>query len=67
MLSEIEGDDRLWTRNAAPVERSFQKYMMFLQKIMLIYDVPLLSGESLLSVDLPIPREWPLNGGLIVL
>ena len=30
-------------------------------------DVLLLSGQSLLSVDLPIPRGWPLNGDSIVL
>ena len=41
--SEIDGDDRLWTGNASPVARLFQNKVMFLLKIMLIYDEPLLS------------------------
>ena len=42
--SQIEGEDRLWTRNAAPVECLLQNKVMFLLKIMLIYDEPLFSG-----------------------
>ena len=45
----IEADDRLWTSNASPVTRLFQNKVMFLLKIMLITDEPLLSGQPLLS------------------
>ena len=39
--SYIEGDGRLWTSNAVPVTCLFQNKVMFLLKIMLIYDDPL--------------------------
>ena len=42
MQSEI--DDRLWTTNTSLVERLIQNKVMFLLKIMLIYNKPLLSG-----------------------
>ena len=34
---------------------------------MLIFDEPLLSGQPLLSVQLPFPRGWPLNRGSTVI
>ena len=52
MQSEIEVDGLLWTNNAAPVA------CLFLLKVMLICDKPLLSGGHL-----PVPRGWPPNGG----
>jgi len=40
----MEGDDRLWKINTAPVARLFQNKVMFLlMKIMPIYDEPLQS------------------------
>ena len=53
--SEIEGDDRLWTRYAVPVARLFQNKVMFLLTVTLIYDEPLLRGQLPLSGHLPIP------------
>ena len=61
MQAEIEGDDRLWTTSASPFTHLFQNEVMFLLKIMLIYDKSLLSGGHL-----PVPRGWPLNGGSTV-
>ena len=49
------GDDWLWTSNAVPVACLFQGKVMFLLKITLIYDEPLLSGQPPLSSHLPIP------------
>ena len=42
--SELEGDDRLWTSDAAPVACLFQNKVMFLLKIILIHDEPQLSA-----------------------
>ena len=58
---KIEGDDRLLTRNASSVMLLFQNKVMFLLKIMLIYDEALLSGQPPLSGHLPVPRGWVLN------
>ena len=41
----------------------FKNIVMFLLKVMLICDKPLLSGQPLLSGHLPVPRGWPLDGG----
>ena len=43
MQAEIKGDDRLWTSNASPVAPFSQNKVMFLLKILLIFDEPLLS------------------------
>ena len=51
---ELEVDDRLWTSNASPVVRLFQNKLMFLLKIMLIYDKPLF--------ERPTPIRQPLAG-----
>ena len=40
---ELEVDDRLWTSNTSPVARLFQNKLMFLLKITLIYEKPLLT------------------------
>ena len=40
------------------VARFFQKKVMFLLKIMLIYDKPLLSGQTPLNGHLPVPRGY---------
>ena len=63
---ELEVDDRLWTSNTSPVARLFQNKLMFLLKIMLIYDKPLLSGQPPLGGHLLVPRGWPLNEGSTV-
>jgi len=65
--SEVEGDDRLWTSNASPVALLFQDKLMFLLKIMLISDEPLLSSQPPLGGHLLVPRGWPLNRGSTVL
>ena len=57
----MEGDDRLLTSNASSVPLLFQNKVMFLLKIMLIYDDALLSGQPPLSGHLPVPRGWALN------
>ena len=49
--SETEGDYRLWASNAAPVACLFKK-MMFLPKIVLIYDKPLLKVAAQLRVEM---------------
>ena len=49
-------DDELWTSNASPVMHLFQNKVMFLLKIMLISDEPLLSGQPPLSCHLLVPR-----------
>ena len=53
MQADIEGDDRLWTRNASPVACFFffQNKVMSLLKILLIFDERLLSGQPPLSGD----------------
>ena len=56
MQSEIEGADQLWTSYAAPDVCLFQNKVMFLLKIMLIYDDPLLSGQPPISDHLPVPQ-----------
>ena len=42
MQADIEGDDRLWTRNASPVACFFffQNKVMSLLKILLIFERP---------------------------
>ena len=64
--SEIEGDDRLWASNAAPVTRLFLNIVIFLLKIILISDKPLLRGQPPVSDSLrasspraPGCRVWP--------
>ena len=60
---DTKGDDQFWCSNAAHVACLFENLIikaMFLLKIMLIYDEPLLRGQPLLSGHLPIPRGWPL-------
>ena len=49
--SETECDYRLWASNAAPVACLLKK-MMFLPKIMLIYDKPLLKVAAQLRVEM---------------
>lgn len=49
--SETECDYRLWASNAAPVACLFKK-MMFLPKIVLIYDKPLLKVAAQLRVEM---------------
>ena len=55
MQADIEGDDRLWTRNASPVACFFffffQNKVMSLLKILLIFDERRLSGQPPLSGD----------------
>ena len=51
-----EGADQLWTRYAAPGVCLFQNKVMFLLKIMLIYDDPLLSSQPPISGHLPVPQ-----------
>ena len=62
----IEGDNWLWTSNVSLVARLFQIKVMFLLKIMLISDKPLLRGQPPLSGHWLVPQEWPLNGGSTV-
>ena len=64
--SEVEVDDRLGTSHASPVARLFQNKVMFLLKIILIYDTLPLSDQPALSSHLPVPLECPLNGGSTV-
>ena len=61
--SEIEDANQLWTSNAAPDVCLFQNKVLFLLKIMLIYDEPLMSGHPPLSGHLLETRGLPLNGG----
>ena len=63
----IEADVRLWTSNASPVTRLFQNEVMFLLKIMLISDEPLLTGQPPLSCHLLVPQGWPLKKGSTLL
>ena len=49
--SETECDYRLWASNAAPVACLLKK-MMFLPKIMLIYDKPLLKVAAQSRVEM---------------
>ena len=53
---EIQGDDRLWSSNADPPFCLSQNKVMFLLKIILIYD-------KLLWM---LPRGWQVNEGLTV-
>ena len=64
---EVEGDDRLWTSNASPIALLFQNKVMFLLKIMLISDEPLLSSQPSLGGHLLVLRGWLLKGGSNVL
>ena len=50
-----------------PVARLFQNKLMFLVKIMQIYDKPLLTGQTPLNDHLPVPRGRPLNRGTTVI
>ena len=56
MQSEIEGADQLRTSYAAPDVCLFQNKVVFLLKIMSIYDDPLLSGQPPISGHLPVPQ-----------
>ena len=56
MQSEIEGADQLWTNNIIMPLLShicLKNIVMFLLKIMLIYDEPLLSGQPPFSSYFP--------------
>ena len=57
----IEDCNQLLTSNAYSVTLLFQNIVMFLMKIMLIYDETLLSGQPPSSGHLPVLRGWPLN------
>ena len=46
-----------------PLARLIQSKVMFLPKVILNYDEPLLSGQPSLRGHLPVPRAWPFNGG----
>ena len=48
---------------ATPVARLIENQVMFLLKIMLISDKPLLSSQHSLSGHLPVSRGLPLNVG----
>ena len=65
--AEVVGGDRLWTSYASPVALLFQDKLMFLLKIMLISDEPLLSSQPPLDGHLLVPRGWPLKGESTVL
>ena len=52
----MEVDDRLYISTASPVACLFQNKVMFLLKIMLIYDDPLLSSQPPISGHLPVPQ-----------
>ena len=41
--------------------------VIFLLRIMLTYDKPLLTGQPPLGGHLLVPRVWPVNGGSAVL
>ena len=56
----MEVDDQLWIRNASPVTRLFQNKVMFLLKIMLISDKPLLTGQPPLTIC------WYPEGGHLI-
>ena len=63
---EKEEDDWFWSSSSNPVLRLLQNKVMFLQKIMLIYEKPLLSSQPLLSRNVPVSWGWLLNGGSTV-
>lgn len=67
--SKIEVDNGLWTSNASPIVCLFQNKVMFLLKIILINDKPLLNGLSPLSGHLQalVLRRWLLNANSTVL
>ena len=48
----LEGDDQLWSSDVPLIAYLFQTKVMFLPKIMLIYDKPLLCGQPQLSSHL---------------
>ena len=48
----LEGDDHLWSSDVPLIAYLFQTKVMFLLKIMLIYDKPLLYGQPQLSSHL---------------
>ena len=62
-------DNGLWTSNASPTVCLFQNKVMFLLKIILINDKPLLNGLSPLSGHLQalVLRRWLLNANSTVL
>ena len=62
----VEGDDPLWTSNAASSRVCIQNKVILLRMIMLIYDEPPLSGQPPLRDHLPVSRVWPFNGGSTV-
>ena len=59
MMEENTVGDGRWQLFAAPVACLFQNKVLFLLKIVLIYDEPLLSGQPPLSSHFPLSREWP--------
>ena len=67
--SEIEVDNGLWSSNASPIVCLFQNKVMFLLKIILINDKPLLNDLSPLSGHLQalVLRRWLLNANSTVL
>lgn len=67
--SEIEVDNGLWSSNASPIVCLFQNKVMFLLKIILINDKPLLNGLSPRSGHLQalVLRRWLLNANSTVL
>ena len=48
----LEGDDQLWSSDVPLIAYLFQTKVMFLLKIMLIYDKPLLCDQPQLSSHL---------------
>ena len=66
----LEGDDQLWSSDVPLIAYLFQTKVMFLLKIMLIYDKPLLCDQPQLSSHLLVlggsGGGWPLNGRSIV-
>ena len=54
MLSEIEGDDRLWTSDAAPVMCLFQNKVMFLLNIMLMLCLFMTNVYQVTSIKRPL-------------
>ena len=53
----LEGDDRLWSSDVSLIAYLFQTKVMFLLKIMLIYDKSLLCGQPQLSSHLMVLGE----------
>ena len=51
----LEGDDQLWSSDVPLIAYLFQTKVMFLLKIMLIYDKSLLCGQPQLSSHLLVP------------